>query len=202
VVKKPAKPKRVRRSPEEARDVILDAADRVFARESPDAVGLREIAAEAKISHGLVTHYFETYDNLVNTVLERRIETARVRAMSHLGPKFDPRNQPLLTALIDLLEDKALVRLIAWASLRGQPVFGKRGQLGRLIDGMLAPFIAAGGKPNRERFELSVLFALTTVMGWGVIGDSVASAIDMKVDRDRLKVEVQRMLFAYLGSPP
>jgi AcrR family transcriptional regulator len=201
VVKKAAKPKRVRRSPEAARDVILDAADRVFARESPDAVGLREIAAEAKISHGLVTHYFETYDNLVNTVLERRIDAARVRAMAHLGPKFDPRNQPLLTALIDLLEDKALVRLIAWASLRGQAVFGKQGQLGKLIDAMLAPFIAAGGKPNRDRFELSLLFAFTTVMGWGIIGDSVAKSIDMTIDRDRLKQEVQRMLFAYLGAP-
>ena len=202
MAKKPAKPKRVRRSPEAARDVILDAADRVFARASPDAVGLREIAAEAKISHGLVTHYFETYDNLVDTVLERRIEVSRKKAMAHLGPKFDPRNQPLLTALIDLLEDKALVRLIAWASLRGQTVFGKQGQLGKLIDAMLAPLIAAGGKPNRERFELSLLFAFTTVMGWGIIGDPVATSIGLTLDRDRLKVEVQRMLFAYLGAPP
>jgi hypothetical protein len=43
---KPAKPaeKRVRRSPEEARTLILDAADRVFRTHLPDSVGLKEIA--------------------------------------------------------------------------------------------------------------------------------------------------------------
>ncbi|HZJ68032.1 MAG TPA: helix-turn-helix domain-containing protein [Kofleriaceae bacterium] len=54
-VKRP-KP-RVRRSPEEARTHILDAADAVFRDHLPDAVGLREIAVAAGVSHGLVTHY-------------------------------------------------------------------------------------------------------------------------------------------------
>ncbi|HEX4416664.1 MAG TPA: TetR/AcrR family transcriptional regulator [Kofleriaceae bacterium] len=193
--------KRTRRSPEVARDLILDAADRVFARELPDAVGLREIAAEAKISHGLVTHYFATYDNLVATVLERRLGAARAQAFAKLGQGFDPRKQPLLDALIELLEDKALVRLIAWSALRGDPVFGKAGGLGRLVDVLMAPLIAGGAKPDRTRFELALVFAMSTVMGWGVIGASLANGVGARIDRERLRTELQRMLFAYLGAP-
>ena len=64
--------KRVRRSPDEARTLILDAADRVFAKKLPDAVGLKDVAREAGVSHALVTHYFGTYDGLVEATLERR----------------------------------------------------------------------------------------------------------------------------------
>src|ERR1043165_9545887 len=65
---------RVRRTPEDARSHILDAADAVFRDQLPDAVGLREIAAAAEVSHGLVTHYFATYEGLVAAVIARRID--------------------------------------------------------------------------------------------------------------------------------
>ena len=63
--------KRVRRSPEEARTLILDAADAVFREHLPDAVGLKEVAKAAGVSHALVTHYFGTYANLVEAALEK-----------------------------------------------------------------------------------------------------------------------------------
>ena len=74
---KPAKPaeKRVRRSPEEARTVILDAADRVFGAHLPDAVGLKEIAREAGVSHALVTQ--RSVDAVSRRTLEMLIEATR-----------------------------------------------------------------------------------------------------------------------------
>ncbi len=65
---------RRRRDPTEARRELLDAAERVLAIHGPDAVGLRDVAREAGVSHGLVTHYFGTYDALVEAVFARRTE--------------------------------------------------------------------------------------------------------------------------------
>jgi AcrR family transcriptional regulator len=69
--------KRVRRTPEEARTLILDAADSVFREHLPDVVGLKDVARAAGVSHALVTHYFGTYAGLVAACSRRRARWAR-----------------------------------------------------------------------------------------------------------------------------
>src|ERR1043166_3753522 len=109
---KPRPKPRLRRSPEDARALILDAADRVFRDHLPDAVGLREIAAAAGVSHGLVTHYFATYEGLVNAVIERRLAAARTAAFAHLAQMTLAADEaPLLSILVDLLEDRTPVQI-------------------------------------------------------------------------------------------
>jgi AcrR family transcriptional regulator len=200
-----AKPKpRPRRTPEAARTAILDAADRVFARFLPDAVGLREIAAEAKVTHGLVTHYFSTYANLVDQVLARRLAAARETALMRLtATAFAPNEQPLLAAMLDALDDKTLIRLIVWRSLGhdGPLVLGRNGELRRLLDAMITRFESAGGKANRTRFEFAFTAAISMVVGWGVIGEAVSDAVDAEIPRPVLREELQRMLFAYALVP-
>src|SRR3954467_9092583 len=130
---------RLRRSPEAARAHILDAPDRVFRDPLPEAVGLREIAAAAGVSHGLVTHYFETYDGLVAAVIARRLDAARAAAFAHLAQMtFMADEAPLLSVLVDLLEDRTLVRLVVWALLTGRAatLISSTWQLGRVVDGM------------------------------------------------------------------
>ena len=56
---------RRRRSPELARQELLDAAERLFRDLPPDQVGLKDIGREADVSHALVTHYFGTYVGVV-----------------------------------------------------------------------------------------------------------------------------------------
>jgi len=65
--------RRMRRTPEAARDEILAAAERVFTDALPDSVGLKDVAREAGVSHPLVSHYFGTYEGLVDATLERRL---------------------------------------------------------------------------------------------------------------------------------
>ena len=202
---KRAKP-RIRRSPEDARSHILDAADAVFAEQLPDAVGLREIAAAAGVSHGLVTHYFATYEGLVAAVIARRVDAARTAAFSHLAQTtFTADEAPLLSVLVDLLEDRTLIRLIVWSLLtgRGAEIVGTPGQLGRLIDGMAARSAAVGKPIPRERVELAAMIALSTVAGWAVLGDTLDRALGRTapVDRGVLRTELQRMLRAYAFAP-
>lgn len=197
---------RQRRTPEDARAHILDAADRVFREHLPDAVGLREIAAAAGVSHGLVTHYFATYDGLVAAVVARRLDAARTAAFAHLAQMtFAADEAPLLAVLVDLLEDRTLVRLLVWSFLtgRGADIVGRDGEFGRLIDGMAARLAAVGTPIPRERLELAAMIALATVTGWAVLGDTMDRAFGRTapVDLAVLRTELQRMLRGYALGP-
>src|SRR3954469_17078914 len=75
---------RRRRSPELARQEILDAAERVFAESQPDQVGLKQVAREAGVSHALITHYFGTYAGLLEATLERRLRVMRQTVVARL----------------------------------------------------------------------------------------------------------------------
>ena len=59
---------RRRRSPELAKQEIMDAAERVFVEFQPDQVGLKDVAREAGVSHALITHYFGTFANMIEAV--------------------------------------------------------------------------------------------------------------------------------------
>jgi TetR/AcrR family transcriptional regulator, transcriptional repressor of bet genes len=71
------------RAPEEARrEQILNAAYRVALRTGIDGLTLRAVAAEAKLSHGLVVFYFKQKDQLIGALLDRVLATT---AMVHIA---------------------------------------------------------------------------------------------------------------------
>ncbi|MBX3191994.1 MAG: TetR/AcrR family transcriptional regulator [Labilithrix sp.] len=127
-----AKKPRIRRTPEEARTHILDAADRVFAEHLPDVVGLKEIAREAGVSHALVTHYFKTYDGLVEAALERRIVRLRDALIVELAPAFTSERPPSTKDLLAAYRrtigmnaaDPVTTRLMIWAMMGGRAKHG------------------------------------------------------------------------------
>ena len=56
----------------EKRDLIVDAAIRVFARKGFHKARVSDIAAEAEIAYGLVYHYFKNKDEILATIFEER----------------------------------------------------------------------------------------------------------------------------------
>src|SRR5688500_13324653 len=102
---------RRRRSPEDARREILDAAERLFASHHPDALGLKPVARAAGVSHALVTHYFGTYAGLVDAVLERRQLALRDHLVTRLrsAPGLPSDTGPLFAALFEALGDPVQV---------------------------------------------------------------------------------------------
>ena len=199
-----AKP-HVRRSPEAARQHILDAADRVFATELPEQVGLRDIAAAARVSHGLVTHYFGTYENLISEVIELRLAQLRSSAFTRLATAtFAPSESPLIDLLMDLLEDRTLTRLIAWSLLTNRDdVIAKDGSIGRMVDGMHARLVALGTPVPRERLEMSVVMSISMVAGWSLAAPALERAVGRSTpyDREHLRRELHRMMRAYVQAP-
>lgn len=64
----PDRAKRVRRTPEEARRLILDAAQSAIARAGPEGLRLHDIAAAAGVSHPLILHHFGNRAGLVRAL--------------------------------------------------------------------------------------------------------------------------------------
>jgi TetR/AcrR family transcriptional regulator, repressor for neighboring sulfatase len=206
VSRKPNAPPRIRRDPEQARQHILDAADRVFQDHLPDAVGLREIAVAAEVSHGLVTHYFGTYDALVEAAVERRVARARETAFAVLAEASVAtieEEAPLLTVLLTLGEDRALLRLLSWTVLSGRDLAAviKPGALGRLIDAATARLAQAGANVPRARVEFATTTAIAVVVGWAIAGPWLSRATGQAeaINRPEAKRELQRLLRGYLA---
>lgn len=110
-----------RRNPERAKALILGAADELLVGARPDEVTLRSIAATAGVSHGLITHYFGSYEGVVRAVLARRQQTAIaevVERLANLESAEDAR--AVLNVTLDFLLDAQRTRLRAWLEMHGQ----------------------------------------------------------------------------------
>lgn len=143
-------PRRIRRTPEQARAEILVAAERAFERAGPDEVGIREVAARARVSHALVTHYFGTYEELVRAVLARRREAAVARLVGALP---GDAGASVLDLALDFLLDPTRRRLRAWLDARtSAPVKQAR-------RGIVASVAAAHANAERAALGLPPLSA-------------------------------------------
>lgn len=175
--------KRVRRSPEEARELILDAADRVFATKLPDVAGLKDVAKAAGVSHALVTHYFGTYDALVEATLERRFDRLREHLlptmMRLVGEEADARKllDAHRRAVMDAVSDPAMVRLGIWAALSGRAnasdFFPHRMQGLKL----LADALESRSKARREDLEVALITSFALSVVWKSAGPAIAGAM-------------------------
>jgi AcrR family transcriptional regulator len=58
-------------SASDSREALLDATERVIAREGFSALTYRSVAAEAGVTHGLVTYHFGTLDALISETMLR-----------------------------------------------------------------------------------------------------------------------------------
>ena len=79
------KEKRIRRTPEEARTLILDAAEKTMGREGPAALRLQDVAREAGVSHPTILHHFGSREGLVKALHLRALEQLRAELLSQMG---------------------------------------------------------------------------------------------------------------------
>lgn len=197
--------KRTRRSPEDARAHIRDAALRVFAKNLPDAVGLKEVAKEAGVSHALVTHYFGTYDGLVESCLEHRFQSLRTSLLAELVTS----ERDVLSMLdkyravvSENASDPATVRLAVWSALSGrsdaEDFFPHREQGLR----QLADVLSQLGDYRRNDLEFALIASFAMAVIWRLGGRAMAGGLGKKAARDLEATFEQRsadMIRAYLS---
>ena len=100
-------PKRV--DPLERRRSIAEAVFRVTAERGVEAVSLRDVAAEAGVSMGMVQHYFRSKDEMLLFALDHMRERVAGRLQTRLAQLPDPTprdvTRAVLTELLPLGED-------------------------------------------------------------------------------------------------
>ena len=114
----PAGGPRRRRSAQEARREILDAAQRRLVEGGPEAIRLQEIAADLGISHPAILHHFGSRDGLIAALDARAIRALTEDVESALAG--DPVSATdLIERVAEAMEKQGLAQLIAWWSTRG-----------------------------------------------------------------------------------
>jgi TetR/AcrR family transcriptional regulator, repressor for neighboring sulfatase len=171
---------RKRRRPEDAKALIMASARKLFAEHGPDAVGLKEVAADAGISHALISHYFGTYEALVECVFEEHIQTVREEFLRLLQQDYDNSPEKWLEHFFSALEQPLYSRLIAWSMLskraESDSFFPRRDQgLKRVADAFEARWKSDDKKtPGLARDDIEFLLLLVISAAFGYrLGRSV-----------------------------
>ena len=104
--------KRARRTPEEARRLILETAQQLIARAGPEGLRLQEIAAAAGISHPLILHHFGSREGLVRALTQQAVAELRDKLIAAMGSAEYSLEQQL-DQVFDAFRD-GLAQRLAW----------------------------------------------------------------------------------------
>jgi len=77
--------RRVRRTPEEAKRLILETAQALVARTGPQGLRLQDIAAEAGISHPLILHHFGSRAGLLRALTREAAAELKDRLVASMS---------------------------------------------------------------------------------------------------------------------
>ena len=117
---KAASTPRRRRTAEEAREAILDAAERRLAESGPAGIRLQEVAADVGVSHPTVLHHFGSREGLVQAVVARALDSLHGRLLAAVGDaaKDEGRVVDMLEAVFRALAP-VHARALLWLALSG-----------------------------------------------------------------------------------
>ncbi len=187
--------------------MILGAAEALIAERGPDAVGLKAVAERAEVSHALVTHYFGTYEGLVQRVLQRRVERARAEALERVM-QAPPGPEGTLEVLLGLVKDPAHVRLMTWAFLSSRSkslVPFEPNDLRMLVDAIVARRLAVFGPAHAgtpEEVEFVVTLTLSAGYGFALGREAFARALgDRALSYDGFFKRMAELIRLYTGLP-
>lgn len=200
--------RRRRRGREQATTAMLDAAEGLFAERGYTAVSVREIAAEAGVSHALVHRYLGSKAEVYRAMLLRRESVIRDAA---------PHEDDLIEATKLMLREAVLhqrdyVRLITHSALHGMSYeetvgrFAATERLAELASGVAADGDARDPDAPDPRFVIASIVAM--LLGWAAAREWVLKAVDIKSMSDeeftdefeRVVLDLERLYFPSLRA--
>jgi AcrR family transcriptional regulator len=112
---------RKRRTAEQARSAILDAAERRLVAAGPGAIRLQEVAADVGVSHPTVLHHFGSREGLIEAVVVRALDSLRavLVATVRASPERSGQVEAMLDGVFEALVDAGHGRAFLWLALSG-----------------------------------------------------------------------------------
>ncbi|HEY4238149.1 MAG TPA: TetR/AcrR family transcriptional regulator [Gaiellaceae bacterium] len=152
---------------EDKRRQLLDAAVRVFARKGFHASRVGDIAEEAGVAHGLLYHYFESKDEVLQAVFQENwsLLVARIESVEETDePAADQLRHISTIVLRTWLHLPDVVRVVIQEFGRSPELAERIGELTLPIDA-LERVIARGVENGEFRKDIDPTFAATVVYG-------------------------------------
>ncbi len=173
-----ARAPRRRRSAEEARREILDAAQRRLERGGPEAIRLQELARDVGVSHPAILHHFGSREGLMLALAQRGLEAldADLRPALEAASASEGAALGILERVFETLGHAGHASLIAWLATtdmaRG-PATPDRHMLHDLAQVLhrrrTAHTVEEGGSPPQHEDSAFVVRLAATAM----LGDAV-----------------------------
>jgi TetR/AcrR family transcriptional regulator, fatty acid metabolism regulator protein len=157
------------RAPIDKRRTILDAAVRVFARQGFHTCRVSDIADEAGVAYGLVYHYFNSKEEILDTLFLERWDVMLLAIAEADATQRTPRDKLYAIAafIIDSYRhDPELMKVIIVEVTRAANTFG-RTHLAKIREayGQIAGIVARGQASGSFRKEITPEFAALAFYG-------------------------------------
>jgi AcrR family transcriptional regulator len=159
--------KRVRRTPEDARRLILDAAQASMASRGPAGIRLQDVARAAGLSHSNVLHHFGSRAGLIEALNRRTVEDLKsvlFEVMRATHSSTDDIIGPAFAAYRNGLAQRTLWVLQAPGRRGAQtlPVFEE------IVEALHARlFSAASSRVSLDKAHIRSIVHLTTIAAFG-----------------------------------
>jgi TetR/AcrR family transcriptional regulator, fatty acid metabolism regulator protein len=156
-------------SPTEKRRAILDAAIRVFARQGFHAARVSDIAEEAGVAYGLVYHYFDSKEQMLNELFTERWALL-LDAIRQADAELDSPRDKLEAAAGFIIEsyrhDPELMKVIIVEVTRAANTFGRTHlpEIRQAYDA-IAKIVADAQAAGEFRSDVSAEFAAMLFYG-------------------------------------
>jgi TetR/AcrR family transcriptional regulator, fatty acid metabolism regulator protein len=151
------------------RRVILDAAVHVFARQGFHACRVSDIADEAGVAYGLVYHYFDSKDQVLDTLFEERWDVL-LEAIRHTDARAMSAREKL-AAIASFIVDSYrhepdLMKVIIVEVTRAANSFGAA-HLGRITEAyaLIRGIVEKAQRTGEFRSEITPEFAAMAFYG-------------------------------------
>ena len=149
------------------RTLILDAAVRVFARKGYHAARVGDIAAEAGVAHGLLYHYFDSKEKLLESIF-RETWAELLGALEQVEANVRPADEQLRQVAAILLRswrhDPDLVRVLVREVARSPQLGGRVDEIERAF-AVLERIIGRGQREGELRRDLDPRLTAWIVYG-------------------------------------
>ena len=198
-MKRAEKPRpRVRRTPEEARALILGAASALLRERHPETIGLKDVATRAGVSHALVTHYFGTIDGLIDAALEALADANRQDLTRRITEHPEEGPRAWMEHFFAWVMRPEAARLLAWSFLSGKTTrsdfFSRRTRGLKKMADLLEARFKDELDLSREDVEFVLLLLMSSTFGYAIGRGGFWSALGVDKPREEEDAMFQRRL--------
>ena len=176
--------KRRRRTPEEAREEILDAAEKILLTDGPSELKFQRLAKVAGISQSNVHHHFGGIPEIEGALIERVLGDS-IKDLSQVLIRFvqddeDSRVENAVDRLFEVSMTERNMKVIAWLYLSAQGEhFNEVAEPLELIQSLSVSHIGQiVGKERAEEITPIIFYQIAiTIVGEGIVGQAARDGL-------------------------